>query len=408
MRIPLCILLLTQPFVTGCVTFSPDPQWHNPHLERAQVAQQNGVTVSAVVLDDEEAKKIYGVDLGGNEIRAIWLEIENNTTETLHLLPSSLDIDYFSQNEAAYRFHSSFKPRQNRQLSGHFHALAIRKDLTAGEKSVGYVLVNRHRGGRYLVVELLSDQTLHRFDFMFVLPDGSFDFEVTDFESIYDSEQRKNLDMPGLKSWAEFLPCCTTNAEGDQFGDPLNVIFVGEMSYLMGALTRSGWAFTERISGKAAWETTKSTLFGAPEWNFPISPLYFRGRHQDFAMQRPRGSIPQRNHMRIWLAPVTLNGSQVWVAQLSRDIGVKPTWHSPFLFTHVIDPEVDEDRSYLLETLMRSQSVKAYGYVHGVGEATLEAPKFNLTEDPYRTDGRRMILVISENPVPINEVTVIP
>ena len=125
-------------------------------------------------------------------------------------------------------------------------------------------------------------------------------------------------------------------------------------------------------------------------------------------MQRPRGSIPQRNHMRIWLAPVTLNGSKVWVAQLSRDIGVKPTWHSPFLFTHVIDPEVDEDRSYLLETLMRSQSVKAYGYVHGVGEATLEAPKFNLTEDPYRTDGRRMILVISENPVPINEVTVIP
>jgi hypothetical protein len=406
--IKVLLCLLAQLFIAGCVTFSPDPQWHNPHLERAQIAQQNGVTVSTVVLDDEEAKKIYGVDLGGKAIRAIWLEIENNTNETLHLLPSSLDIDYFSQNEAAYRFHSSFKPGQNRQLSEHFHALAIPKDLAAGEKSVGYVLVNRHRGGRYLVVELLSDQTLHRFDFMFALPDGSFDYEVIDFESIYGSEQRKNLDMPALKSWAEFLPCCTTNAEGDKFGDPLNVIFVGEMSYLMGALTRSGWAFTERISGKAAWETTKSTLFGAPEWNFPISPLYFRGRHQDFAMQRPRGSIPQRNHMRIWLAPVTLDGSNVWVAQLSRDIGVKPTWHSPFLFTHVVDPEVDEDRAYLLETLMRSQSVKSYGYVHGVGEATLEAPKFNLTEDPYRTDGRRMLLVIAENPVPINEVSVIP
>jgi hypothetical protein len=408
MRIPLCILLLAQPFIAGCVTFSPDPQWHNPHLERAQVAVQDGVTVTAVVLDDEEAEKIYGVDLGGSEIRAIWLEIENNTTEILHLLPSSLDIDYFSQNEAAYRFHSSFKPKQNRQVSEHFHALAIRKDLAAGKKSAGYVLVNRHRGGRYLVVELLSDQTLHRFDFMFALPDGSFDFEETDFESVYDREQPKNLDMPALKSWAGSLPCCTTNADGDKFGDPLNVIFVGDMNYLMGALTRSGWAFTERISGKAAWETMKSTLFGTPEWNFPISPLYFLGRHQDFAMQRPRGSIPQRNHMRIWLAPVTLNGSQVWVAQLSRDIGVRPTWHSPFLFTHVIDPEVDEDRSYLLEMLMRSQSVSAYGYVDGVGEATVEAPNFNLTGDPYRTDGRRLLLVIAEDPVPINAVSAIP
>lgn len=408
MRKSLCFLLLLQPFAAGCVTFSPDPQWHNPHMDRVQIAEQNGVRVSAVVLDDAEAKRIYGVDLGGNEIRAIWLEIENNTTDTLHLLPASLDIDYFSQNEAAYRFHSAFKPQQNRQLSEHFHELAIRKDLKPGETSVGYVLVNRHRGGRYLIVELLSDQTLHRFDFMFALPDGSFDFEVIDFEAIYTSDQRKDLDMPGLKAWAEQLPCCTTNDDGDRPGDPLNVIFVGDLNYLMGALTRSGWAFTERISGKAAWESTKSTLFGKPEWNFPVSPLYFRGRHQDFAMQRPRGSIPQRNHMRIWLAPVTLKGARVWVAQLSRDIGVKPTWHSPFLFTHVIDPEVDEDRSYLLEMLMSSQSVEAYGYVHGVGEATRDAPKYNLTEDPYRTDGRRIVVVIAEDPVPINDVSFIP
>ena len=52
--------------------------------------------------------------------------------------------------------------------------------------------------------------------------------------------------------------------------------------------------------------------------------------------------MPQRNHMRIWLAPVRYQGHPVWVAQLSRDIGVKPTWHSPFLMTHVIDPEIDE------------------------------------------------------------------
>ena len=292
-------------------------------------------------------------------------------------------------------------------MSEHFHSLAIRKDLKAGESSSGYVLVNRHRGGRYLIVELLGDKTLRRFDFMFTLPDGTFDFEEVDFDELYPEGQQYELDIASLRAWAESLPCCTSNADGDRFGDPVNVIFVADANYLMGALTRSGWAFTERVSGKAAWETARSTLFGAPEWNFPVSPLYMWGRPQDFAMQRPRGSIPQRNHMRIWLAPVRFNGRHVWAAQLSRDIGVKPTWHSPFLFTHVIDPEVDEDRSYLLETLMRSQSVESYTYVGGVGEATSENPKFNLTDDPYRTDGRRLLVVIGERPVPINEVSII-
>ena len=403
----LLLIILLSP-LTGCVTFSPDPDWHNPHIERAQRVEQDGVSVAAVVLDDEEARKVFGVDLGDLQIRAIWLEIRNETNEDLHLLPSSLDIDYFSQNEAAYRFHSAFRPAQNKRLSEHFHSLAIRKDLRAGQTSSGYVLVNRHRGGRYLVVELLSDRTLHRFDFMFTLPDGSFDFEKVDFEALYPPSDQRELNFEALLDWAEQLPCCTTNEEGDRFGDPLNVIFVADTNYLMGALTRSGWAFTEQVTAKAAWESVKSTLFGSPEWNFPVSPLYVFGRSQDFAMQRPRGSIPQRNHMRLWMAPVRLEGKHVWAAQLSRDIGIKPTWHSPFLVTHVIDPEVDEDRSYLLEMLMRSQSVEAYGYVDGVGAATLDSPKFNLSEDPYRTDGRRLLIIVAEDPVPINEVGHLP
>ena len=100
----------------GCVVFEPDPAWQVPKMERAQREAQNGVTVSAVVLEDDEASKAFGVDLAARQIRAIWLEIRNETDEMLHLLPSSLDPDYFSQNEAAYRFHSSFKPTQNRQV----------------------------------------------------------------------------------------------------------------------------------------------------------------------------------------------------------------------------------------------------------------------------------------------------
>ena len=55
------------------------------------------------------------------------------------------------------------------------------------------------------------------------------------------------------------------------------------------------------------------------------SNLYLFGRKQDFALQRARPTISQRNHTRFWLAPFTFRGSQVWVGQVSRDIGVKLT-----------------------------------------------------------------------------------
>ncbi len=390
--------------LAGCATFSPDPDWDEPHLQRAQTDEQGGVSVSVAVVDDEEARRIYGVNLGQLGIRAVWLKIENTTDEVFHLLPSSLDLDYFSQNEAAYRFHSVFRPSQNERMSEHFHSLAIRKDLRPREVNEGYVLVNRHRGGRYLIVELLGDRSLRRFDYLFTLPDGSFDYESVDLDSLYTQDERRDVGLGDLKRWAENLSCCTTNEDADRFGDPLNLIFVADENHLLAALARSGWVFTERVHPVTVWESIKSFFLGTPEWNFPISPLYAFGRHQDLAMQRPRGSIPQRNHMRVWLSPLIFEGTPVWVGQLSRDIGVKPTWHSPFLVTHVIDPEIDEDRAYLLELLMRAQSVQAFGYVDGVGESTAVAPRRNLGGDPYRTDGERLVLILSDEPVPANEV----
>ena len=137
MRIRCGYLLLAVFTLPGCVVFAPEPDWQYPNIARAQVQAQDGVTVSAVVLDDEDASKAFGVNLGAQQIRAIWLEIQNDTDEILHLLPSSLDPDYFSHNEAAYRFHSSFKPKQNRRISDHFHSLEIRNHLRAGDTVSG-------------------------------------------------------------------------------------------------------------------------------------------------------------------------------------------------------------------------------------------------------------------------------
>ena len=66
------------------------------------------------------------------------------------------------------------------------------------------------------------------------------------------------------------------------------------------------------------------------------------------ALQRARTSIHERNHLRLWLAPMRFDGKLVWIGQISRDIGVRFT--SKTITTHKIDPDVDETRSFWFRT----------------------------------------------------------
>jgi hypothetical protein len=124
---------------------------------------------------------------------------------------------------------------------------------------------------------------------------------------------------------------------------------------------------------------------------------------QDIALQRGRSTISQRNHMRLWLAPWRCEGEPVWVGQVSRDIGVRMTRRSPTLTTHVIDPVVDESREYLLHSLLQRDAVERFAFVRGVGEATMDTPRTNLTGDPYITVGMRLVVWLSSRPVAPHE-----
>ena len=94
----------------------------------------------------------------------------------------------------------------------------------------------------------------------------------------------------------------------------------------------------------------------------------------------------------------------MWIGQISRDIGVRLTRKT--ISTHKIDPDVDETREYLLEDLAYSQTVKAFGYIDGVGVADYAQPRSNLTGDSYFTDGRRLLLWLSGEPIGLDEVQV--
>jgi hypothetical protein len=115
------------------------------------------------------------------------------------------------------------------------------------------------------------------------------------------------------------------------------------------------------------------------------------------ALQKIRQHVDERNHLRLWRAAVNHDGRPVWVGQISRDIGIK---FSPATFaTHRIDPYVGEARTYMILDLVDSQYVWKWGYVEGEGEVTRSEPGYNYNRDPYYTDGLRLVLVLSEEPL---------
>jgi LssY-like putative type I secretion system component LssY len=139
----------------------------------------------------------------------------------------------------------------------------------------------------------------------------------------------------------------------------------------------------------------RSFLLGSQYRYSPVSALYLFGRSQDVALQRSRRSINERLHLRLWLAPLRLEGKPVWVGQVSRDIGVRFTTKTWNLTTHRVDPDVDEARDYVIEDLLQAGRLEATAYVDGVGECGSLTPRRNLTGDPYYTDGKRAVIVLS-------------
>ena len=372
--------------------------------DRIQTKTVDNVTVSACLLPDEEARQRYGVNLAKKGLQAVWLRVANKTRDENWLLTANLDPDYFTADEAAYLYRYHWAGAGYGDLQQHFRDLAMRSRLEPGKTYEGHVLIPRTEGGRFVEVTINGNGHVRRFGFPLRTPDGHFDFEKMDPSSIQAGQKPANLTRSQLRSRLEQLPSNVTDAKGTASGDPLNIVLVGDATHMMAALSECGWSFTHRIDSSTVRRMIGAALSGEPYLTAPVSSLYCFGRPQDLAFQRARANLSQRNHMRLWLAPYTVDGLPVWVGQISRDIGIKLTPKSSTLTTHVIDPMVDEARQFLLESLLFRFRVQLFGFVRASEPSFREHPRTNLTGDRYLTDGMRLIVFIAPEPVKAEDV----
>ena len=388
----------------GCASFKPAPVSYQPHLTRTLTKTNGSVVASVAVLSRREAEKMFGLPLHKKHVQPVWVRLKNLGTNDYFFLSASLDPNYYSPTEVGYMFRKMCASQRNRRVNELMEAKWMPNILPARGTVEGFVFTSLDRGAKHLRIELLGEMEFRRLEFFTHPPDKRFDFQRVEFEKLYRPDEIRDYSLAELPAVLEALPAATTDAKGKGLGDPLNLVVLGRVGEFDVAFGRQGWDLTELLSFGNVFKLMGSFLFNKTWETSPISSLYVFGRPQDFALQKARATIHERNHLRLWLAPFTCEGRAVLVGQISRDIGLRFTFKAPGWMTHKVDPEVDEARDYLTQEMLTSGSVDQVTWVGGVGKATRGEPRRNLTGDPYFTDGKRVVLFLSNEPVPPSEV----
>jgi hypothetical protein len=430
--------------------YAPEPTLRM-FLVRAQTQKGPAAEVTVAVLDSAESARLFGVPLARRGLQPVFLQITNRGSSPLRLQVLNIDPNYFTPLEAAAVNHYSlwkrlsvfgilgwfvlpvvflllpFKLitayRANRRMDECFRSQAFRlQPIMPGGVSEGFVFTRRDSGTKLVGVclhaigepvqfagentEAGEDaigyaplptpvQPAVDFTFSIPVPGIAVDYRRRDFQTLLAPGSIEDCrDVSSLAQRLRRMPATTTNKKGTGSGDPVNLVVIGEFDVLISAFA-GRWDETETITLATCWKTSWAFLLGSPYRYSPVSPLYLFGRSHDVALQRTRRSINERMHLRLWLTPLRFLSQSVWVGQVSRDIGVRFTPRTWNLTTHRIDPEVDEARDYVVEDLLEAERLKAAGYVDGVGVCDRTEPRRNLTGDPYFTDGKRAVILVS-------------
>jgi hypothetical protein len=394
----------------GCRTFSPTPIDEVGFKKRAESQTKDGVTASVVVLTADEARAAFDCKLYKKKIQPVWLEITNNTDDEMLFMPRSVDPEYFAPLEVAQKTSWMWSKKANHEKKWFYYEHQMPFLIPPGETVSGFVFANRSRGVRWVLVEVFSEHDAVHVEFVHEIPGFKADFHKLGhgddlYETFFPDQEIANfVDAADFRQWIEAQPATVTNADGTKTGDPLNLVIIADAEALWPAFLRSGWDPTAAMTAGSALKTGIFGVFGGAYRYAPISNLYVYGRAQDIALQKVRSNIHYRNHLRLWLAPVTVRGLPVLIGQISRDIGSRFTTKSTTLTTHRIDPNVDETRSSLVQDFIHAQALKAFARAGGVGFVSPEAPRGNLTGDPWFTDGYRAVMLLTSEPTSTSEI----
>jgi hypothetical protein len=197
-----------------------------------------------------------------------------------------------------------------------------------------------------------------------------------------ESQLRKSIDS---------LPR-RVNDQFQNLGDMVNFVIVGSKQDVQDALTAASWHVADTNNEGAMVNAIMQTYDKKDYLAMPMITLYLFGRGQDFGYElaEPIAMVASRHHFRIWKAPFTWQGHEVWCGAGTHDIGFAKDKRNGSV-THKIDPAVDGERDNIGSTLQKDSKAKTLTY-YLPKDAVQDAR--NATGDGYHSDGKVLVIFL--------------
>jgi hypothetical protein len=320
-------------------------------------------------------------------IQPIWLEVENTGETPMRITLWSIDPDYFSPLEVAWMNRGGYSAQGKADMERWFHDNALPRRIPAGEKRSGFVFTHLQRGTKGFNIDALTSSESHSLTFFVPLPGFIADYMQVDFERLYGADEIQRLTSREMREIAATLPCCSTDKSGSGAGEPFNVIMIGEGSTLRRALLRAGWEETEADSDDTAVARTQ----------------HYLGRYPDGTFDKSRADGSERKELRLWITPLLVDEQPLWIGQASHELDRGTGRREDYR----VDPDLDDARDYVLQNFWYSQSVTLAGYVKGGPPIGTEAPQVTFNGSKYFTDGLRVVIWLSDDPVGLDEAEIL-
>ncbi len=164
---------------------------------------------------------------------------------------------------------------------------------------------------------------------------------------------------------------------------PINAVIIGEAQDVLQALIRSNWMETPRKDGDRVSKDE-----------------YLDGRVADVVFTKNQSASGERNALRFWLSPLRVEGTPVWLAQVTHHMGEGKGRGQ-------LDPDLDDAATFLLQDIWYGQSLARYGWARGTEQVAFEEAKRTFTGSEYFTRGFVVVMWLSGPPVSMLDLDVL-
>jgi hypothetical protein len=175
-------------------------------------------------------------------------------------------------------------------------------------------------------------------------------------------------------------------------GDMVNFALIGMQEQVLQALDNAGYQQTDKTAQDAVLHGLMDVLQHKTYLDMPMSTLYLFGRPQDYAFARGNALevAAIRHHLRIWKTSQVIDGRPLWVGSSTHDNGFERDQRNDGI-THHIDPDVDQERDFILHSFQSAGNIVSAAYV-------LPADPFSsgktATGGSFHSDGRILVMLL--------------